>query len=129
MENDSLTRWRRKRLKDWIQNEFGGNASEFARQAGKPQGQISGMLNGPRAFGEKIARELESAPGTRLPKGYFFRDDEPPPPITRAGYLLAADWEKLEPKDRLEIERDVQRRLAQSNPIERARERREPPAA
>lgn len=112
---------RRSRLRQWIVDQFAGNASEFARFVKRTQPQIQDMLDGRKSFGEKVARSIEKA--ARMPPGHL--DDvrianevrEPAAlyhgvMLTRAGALLGAEWEKLQLSDRIEVEQDIQARVA-----------------
>lgn len=62
---------RRAVLRELIRTKFGGVARQLAIAAGKPEGQINDMLANPprKAFGEKVARQLEQRLG--LDPGYF----------------------------------------------------------
>lgn len=62
---------RREALRNLIANEYGGVVRQFAKAAGKPDGQINDMLSDPprKSFGEKVARGLEAAVG--LPSGFL----------------------------------------------------------
>lgn len=74
MDKTDTAALRRARLQLAIDTWFGGNASALARAAGKPSTQIADMLAGRKAFGEKVARQIEealSAPPCSMPKGWL----------------------------------------------------------
>ena len=50
---------RRARLRLLIDEVFDGNVSSFATATGKSQSQLSSTLTGRKAFGERLARQLE----------------------------------------------------------------------
>jgi phage repressor protein C with HTH and peptisase S24 domain len=50
---------RRARLRLLIDEVFSGNVSSFAIATGKSQSQISSTLSGRKAFGERLARQIE----------------------------------------------------------------------
>lgn len=54
---------RRRNLQALINTKTGGNQAAFASSVGRKPQQISGMLNGSKSFGAKIARELEALTG------------------------------------------------------------------
>lgn len=78
---------RREALRQAIERDFDGNVSRFAAAAGKKQSQIADMLDGRKAFGEKVAQSIEDALG--WPRGFLdrgggaddgeFRSDAPAP--------------------------------------------------
>lgn len=63
MDRKDITAVRRERLQLAIDTWFGGNASALARAVVKPPTQIADMLAARKAFGEKVARDIESALG------------------------------------------------------------------
>lgn len=78
------------------------------------------MLDGRKAFGEKIARSIEKA--AQMPTGHLsdmrLANEVREPAalyhgimLTRAGALLGAEWEKLNLADRIEVEQDIQTRV------------------
>lgn len=60
---------RRERLRAWIQENHAGIQASFVAAVGVNQGELSGLLNGKKSFGEKKARSLEAA--ARMPDGYL----------------------------------------------------------
>jgi hypothetical protein len=111
---------RRARLKAWIANHYDGNVSQFAEAAKRPQPRIADVLAGRKKFGEKLARAIEI--DAKIPPWYL--DDKQPigaggqaqmlygTLISSAGVLLGAEWEKLDVKDRIEMEQEIQARVA-----------------
>ena len=65
----SIQQTRRTSLRRIIDQRFDGNVSRFAQSAGKAQSQIADMLDGRKAFGERVARTIES--NLHLPVGYL----------------------------------------------------------
>lgn len=67
---------RRKALRKLIDERFGGVARQLAIACKKPEGQINDMLSTPprKAFGEKVARQMEETLG--LPSGHFDADSD-----------------------------------------------------
>lgn len=65
----SIQETRRDSLRRIIAERFGGNVSRFAQSARKAQSQIADMLDGRKAFGERVARAIES--NLHLPVGYL----------------------------------------------------------
>jgi hypothetical protein len=117
MENQDI---RRSRLKQWIADNFAGNVSQFAKFVKKRQPQIADMLDGRKAFGEKVARSLEKLAG--MPPNYLddtYRAMEVREPtslyhgilITRAGARVGAEWDRLDVADRIEMEQEIARRV------------------
>ena len=104
---------RRKALREWIDRHYGGVVLRFAEAVGKSQSQIADTLDGRKSFGEKVAKSLEDAAtaaiggkdrlhlvtpevgGVREPTQSYHGVQ-----LTRAGALLAAEWEKLDVVDR-----------------------------
>lgn len=96
---------RRTTLRELIKDpRWNGNVSAFARDAQKPASQIQDMLDGRKAFGEKVARQIEQRIG--LPLGTL--DGAPPvspivresavvygSPITAEASLVGREWDKL----------------------------------
>lgn len=112
---------RRQRLREWIKDNHKSVVLQFAQTVGKPQSQMADMLDGRKSFGEKVARQLEKL--ARMPPLWLDMDPtgggvrEPTAAyhgiqLTRAGALLAAEWEKLDLADRVEIETMVLGRAA-----------------
>jgi hypothetical protein len=69
---DAISEARKKRLKEWIRNDFEGNVAAFVRNFGLPASTasyISQLFSGGRSFGEKAARQLEEQSG--MPVGWF----------------------------------------------------------
>lgn len=64
---------RRARLRTYIADECNGNAADLARKVGKSESQINDMIHARKSFGEKVARDIESA--LSLPKDWL--DGEP----------------------------------------------------
>ncbi|WP_415916327.1 S24 family peptidase [Xanthomonas arboricola] len=60
---------RRARLRAWIDDRHAGVQASFVAAVGINQGELSGLLNGKKSFGEKKARSLEQAAG--MPSGYL----------------------------------------------------------
>lgn len=96
-------------------------AVELAKLLSKPDNYISNVKNQRKAIGEDLAREWEQTLG--LPKYWFDGNDqgsqiaEPKSPyhgvyLTRAGALLAAEWEKLDIQDRVEVEEIILTKVA-----------------
>ena len=50
---------RARRLRLWIDQHYEGNVSSFARSVGKAPSHVHMELKGRRAFGERLARDLE----------------------------------------------------------------------
>lgn len=50
---------RRLNLRRWIDENHDGNVSSFVRETGRSQSLISSVLNNNKAFGERLARQLE----------------------------------------------------------------------
>lgn len=89
---------RRARLRLLIDEVFDGNVSSFAAATGKSQSQLSSTLSGRKAFGERLARQVERDAGlargaldvpiddgglSLVPPGgfgfvHFFRNESPP---------------------------------------------------
>ncbi|MEQ7866546.1 S24 family peptidase [Xanthomonas sp. WHRI 8393] len=63
---------RRARLRAWIDDRHAGVQASFVGAVGINQGELSGLLNGKKSFGEKKARSLEQAAG--MPSGYLDSD-------------------------------------------------------
>ncbi len=98
---------RRKALRTLIDDgRWAGNVTAFAKEVGKPQSQVQDMLDGRKAFGEKVARQLESKAG--LPAGALdgnqasanlVRDVSAQvvygSPISVEASLLGREWDKL----------------------------------
>lgn len=115
---------RRRRLRDWIKANHESVVMRFAASINKPQSQVADMLDKRKSFGEKIARQIERL--AKMPPLYLDTDPsagsgarEPTLAyhgiqLTRAGALLAAEWEKLDLADRLELERQILMRVAKS---------------
>ena len=123
---------RRDRLKAWIKSECEGVQQRFIAKTKIPQSQLSDMLRGAKSFGEKAARKIEGLAG--MPAGYLDGDTLDVQGITalyhgialtRAGALLAAEWEKLDLTDRIEIEQEIQARVARK--VRQSRPRRDDP--
>ncbi|WP_372183185.1 helix-turn-helix transcriptional regulator [Xanthomonas axonopodis] len=77
---------RRARLRAWIDDRHAGVQASFVGAVGINQGELSGLLNGKKSFGEKKARSLEQAAG--MPSGYLDRDATP---STSTSTVLAAE--------------------------------------
>ena len=123
---DLVTR-RRARLQSWITKHCNDNASAFARDVNKNQSYIADLLRGKKSFGEKAARDLEIR--AKMPDGYLDSDSDDGDPrlmyhgilLTRAAALLAAEWEKLDLVDRIELEEEVRRRVQRKVVTDRER--------
>lgn len=76
---------RRERLRAWIQENHAGTQASFVAAVGINQGELSGLLNGKKSFGEKKARSLESA--ARMPEGYLDSSDDPTAAVPVASVL------------------------------------------
>lgn len=75
---NSLAENRRRQLRRWINDHFGGVQAEFIKstndgQTQMNQGELSRLL-GNKSFGEKRARRLEQQ--AKMPMGYLDRPDE-----------------------------------------------------
>jgi hypothetical protein len=114
-----LHQTRRERLQELINSRYDGNQTRFAEKIGRRQSQISDTLRDKKSFGEKLATDIEKA--EHLPKGWLSRreNDSGEPTafyhgvaLTRAGALLAAEWEKLDLQDRIDIENEIHARGA-----------------
>lgn len=55
---------RRRRLQEAVDKWFGGNVAALGRAVSRPGTQISDMLAGRKAFGEKVARAIEKSLGS-----------------------------------------------------------------
>lgn len=88
---------RRHILRAYIDARFSGNVSRFAQEAKKQQSQVADMLDGRKAFGERIARTLEGT--LRLPRGYFDREEALDPDLA----ALLRHWNFLVPEARLRV--------------------------
>lgn len=66
--NSPVVAYRRKRLKQWIDDHFNGVQQEFIAATGINQGELSGLLR-TKSFGEKRARRLEEQ--ANMPMGYL----------------------------------------------------------
>lgn len=73
---------RRQALRRLIETRLGGVSRQLALACRKPEGQITDMLANPprKAFGEKIARQMEATLG--LPDRYLDRQDSGDDPST-----------------------------------------------
>lgn len=60
---------RRARLRAAIDDKFNGIAGQMADAIGRPRPNISGLLSGTRAIGEKLARDIEMR--LSLPRGWL----------------------------------------------------------
>lgn len=83
---------RRTRLRTWIQENHDGIQASFVAAVGINQGELSGLLNGKKSFGEKKARSLEAS--ARMPSGYLDSETSLPSlhaavaePEIRPGYV------------------------------------------
>lgn len=112
---------RRERLREWIRLNYDSVVMRFCQAVGKAQSQMADMLDGRKSFGEKVARDLEKL--AHMPPLYLDTDPgsyavrEPTMgyhgiQLTRAGALLAAEWEKLDISDRVEMESEILTRVA-----------------
>jgi len=97
-------------LQDYINQSHGGNQTKAAAALGKRQSQISDMLSGRKSFGEKVCSTMEK--NANLPAGYFSVVLLHGVALTRAGALMASEWEKLDVGDRIEIEQEIHARVA-----------------
>jgi hypothetical protein len=103
-------------------------AKDLADTLNKPENYISNVKYRRKAIGEDLAREWEVKLG--LPKYWFDGHDavnEPPAKytaygvsVTRAGMLLAAEWENLDLDERIEVEQDIHSRVKKKKNAERA---------
>lgn len=84
---------RRQALRRLIETRFGGVSRQLALACRKPEGQITDMLANPprKAFGEKIARQMELTLG--LPDRYLDRQDSGNDPGT-AGAPAPRMWKR-----------------------------------
>jgi hypothetical protein len=87
-------------LQHVIQTRWAGNASAFARDSGKSQSQIADMIGGRKAFGEKVARSIETKAGLEL--GLLDREPGVSEPVVVYGQTLSPEavevgreWSKL----------------------------------
>lgn len=111
-------------------------AKDLAVKLDKPENYISNVKNRRKAIGEDLAREWEKLLG--LPKYWFDGHDsvnEPPAKytaygvsVTRAGMLLAAEWENLDLDERIEVEQDIHERVKRKKNTERAARKKQPSA-
>jgi hypothetical protein len=122
---------RRQQLREWIKFNHESVVMRFAAAINKPQPQVADMLSGRKSFGEKVARQIEQL--AKMPPMYL---DTPPGglavreptlgyhgvQLTRAGALLAAEWEKLDVAKRLKFETKILAEVAKG-----VRSRRKPP--
>lgn len=74
--NDSVTLTRRQRLKQWIDEHYGGKQAAFVASVEINQGELSGLLRN-KHFGEKRARSLEQQAG--MPHKWLDGADSPLP--------------------------------------------------
>jgi hypothetical protein len=88
---------RRYILKALIDEKYGGNVSAFATAIKKAQSQIADTLDRRKAFGEKVAREIETR--AKLPRGYFDREEASDPDLA----ALLRHWQVLLPEARLRV--------------------------
>jgi phage repressor protein C with HTH and peptisase S24 domain len=77
METVDIQETRRERLRRLIEDEYRGNVSRFGQLIQKSQSQLSSTLLGRKGFGERLARQIETALG--LSPGWLDRplDDAP----------------------------------------------------
>jgi len=68
MTDTPIVAARRTRLKDWIDDKFGGVLASFIAQTKINQGELSALLKD-KSFGEKKAGKLEKQ--ARMPAGYL----------------------------------------------------------
>lgn len=71
--DSTIVALRRSRLRGWIQDRHQGVQAAFVSAVGINQGELSGLLNGKKSFGEKKARSLEQAAG--MPPGFLDNED------------------------------------------------------
>lgn len=79
MDKKDIAATRRARLQLAIDTWFDGNASALARAINKPGTQIADMLAARKAFGEKVARQIELAlsdPPWSMPGGWLDRQED-----------------------------------------------------
>jgi len=63
-----IVRARRRRLNDWIRDNYEGSRPAFIDATGINQGELSGLLR-EKSFGEKRARTIEQL--AKMPEGYL----------------------------------------------------------
>lgn len=105
---------RRANLKAWIEKNYEGNVSAFARAADLHQPRIAEILGGTKSFGEKYARKVET--NAKMPAGHLDGLSGAGKAgmaayhgifLTRAGALLGAEWEKLDLTQRIDFEQKI----------------------
>ncbi|ERI59240.1 helix-turn-helix transcriptional regulator [Xylella fastidiosa subsp. multiplex] len=72
--NSATVALRRRRLKQWIQDQHDGVQAFFVEKISINQGELSGLLNGKKSFGEKKARTIEKLAG--MPDNYLDTTEE-----------------------------------------------------
>jgi len=122
---------RRQNLRDWIANSPEGKPSPWAKRWKFNQSHISEILAGKRAFGERLARQVERK--VKMPERYLdgvsdgAKEQKAPYHgilLTRAGALLGAEWEKLDLAQRSDFENAIYTAAAEKI---RASRKRPPP--
>lgn len=127
---------RRDRLRQWIKEHHREVVTQFALKVQKKQSQIADMLDGRKAFGEKVARDLELRAG--MPPGFLDATDDKAKaliwsaPISEEEAEIGRAWGKLEEPMRtavremiyLKIGTQVRRRRSAPVSTHRARPKR-----
>lgn len=119
----------------WLELLRTRKASELAKLLGVDANYLSRVKKGPKAkdgkaIGEGNARLWEKKLG--LPQYWFDGPNGGPAPekqalyhgiaLTRAGALLAAEWEKLDLADRIEVETMILERVAKQKRTQRGKD-------
>ena len=116
--DDALREFRRTRFLEILRER---KAVDLVEVLGVPADYISRVKTGRKGIGEQYARAWEKALGK--PEFWFDKPDNLVPMVaedralyhgillTRAGALLAAEWEKLDVADRIEIEETIRQRV------------------
>lgn len=92
---------RRNRLQLYIDQECGGNTSEFARRVKRSSQQIVDMLKGRKSFGEKVAAYFCEALG--LPVGWFDGDQQESVALSAEEKSLVDQFRRLPTEDRVKV--------------------------
>lgn len=95
-----ITLRRQQALKALIDRRFGGVQSRFGTAIGRQSDYVSRLVNGKKALGEKLAREIERILG--LPAGELDREPGAPDhveplgnPLSLAGHVPVFSWDYL----------------------------------
>jgi hypothetical protein len=125
VDQKQLRETRKRRLRQWIDEKHAGKPARFAAAIKQPQPKVADVLDGRKAFGEKLARKWEEL--AQMPKRYL--DDAPEGSetrfgiqVTQAALTLFSTWESLSLQDRIETERDILARAAKKDRAPRSPE-------